>query len=158
MKAYVLSEEQKSASGFTNLFVITYKDFAATTTATTDLPITLTALNFGDVVEYNPLMEIKTAFAGLPDAIAVSLGVTSALTQFIGASNLVTTGPVAIAAKTAYTIAAAAAPYVTPTGGKNLIANFDVTDATNALSTATAGELWIWVKISRWAARDSIQA
>jgi hypothetical protein len=159
MKHYLSREIQKSATGFTDLFVLTHADLTAAVDAT-DQAIILDALEFGDLVGYNALIEIVTAFdasaVSADNAVTVSLGVTGALTQIIGASAISAAGA-GTAAKTAYSTAAGGAPYPVPTGGKDLIANFDITDADGALVDFSVGELWIWVNISRWASRSSIQ-
>lgn len=161
MRHYKLSAVQTAANGgFTDLFVLTHADLTAATD-TTDQAITLDALAFGDLVAYHALIEIVTAFdaanVSADNALTVSLGVTGALTQIIGASALAAAGA-GTAAKTAYAPAAGGSPYVTPTGGKDLIANFDITDADGALADYSAGEIRIWVNISRQAVRASIDA
>lgn len=161
MKHILLTAAQSAANhGFTDLFVLTHADLTDTTD-TNDQAITLDALAFGDLVGYNALIEIVTAFdaatVSADNALTVSLGVTSALTQIIGASALAAAG-VGTVAKTAYTTAAAGLPYITPTGGKDLIANFDITDADGAVADYTAGEIRIWVNISRWSKRAAIEA
>lgn len=160
MKHYLLNAAQKAASGgFTDLFVIGHADLTQATD-NTDQTLTLDALEFGDLVGYEAVIEIKTAFdaanVSADNALTVALGVTGATTQFIGASALSAAG-VGTAAKTAYATAAGGAPYPTPTGGKDILATFDITDADGALADFSAGEIWIWMKISRWAQRDSIQ-
>lgn len=160
MRHYLLNETQKSATGFTDLFVLTHADLTQATD-NTDQSITLDALEFGDLVGYHALIEIVTAFdaanVSADNAVTVSLGVTGALTQIIGASAIAASGA-GTAAKTAYATAAGGSPYVTPTGGKDLIANFDITDADGALADFSAGELRIWVNISRWSQRSAIDA
>lgn len=160
MKHYLAREIAKAASGFTDLFVLTHADLTEATD-NTDQAITLDALEFGDLVGYQALIEIRTAFdaatVSADNALTVSLGVTGALTQIIGASALAAAGA-GTAAKTAYAPAAGGAAYPTPTGGKNLIANFDITDADGALVDYTAGEIWIWVNISRYSVRTAIDA
>lgn len=161
MRHYKLSSEQAAANhGFTDLFVLTHADLTEATD-NTDQAITLDALAFGDLVGYNALIEIETAFdaanVSADNALTVSLGVTGALTQIIGASALAAAGA-GTAAVTGYATAAGGAPYSTPTGGKNLIANFDITDADGALADYSAGEIRIWVNISRRSQRASIAA
>lgn len=158
---YKLSAEQFAANGgFTDLFILTHADLTQAAD-NTDQAITLDALAFGDVVGYHALIEIVTAFdaaaVSADNALTVSLGVTGALTQIIGASALAAAGA-GTAAKTGYGTAAGGAAYVTPTGGKDLIANFDITDADGALVDYSAGEIRIWVNISRWSQRSSIDA
>jgi hypothetical protein len=161
MKHVLLTAAQSAANnGFTDLFVLTHADLTEATD-NTDQAITLDALDFGDLVGYNALIEITTAFdaatVSADNALTVSLGVNGALTQVIGASALAS-GGAGTAAKTAYATAAGGSPYVTPTGGKSLQANFDITDADGALVDYTAGEIRIWVNISRWSKRAAIEA
>lgn len=160
MKHYTLRGEQRAVLGFTDLYVVTDADLTPATD-TTDQALVLETLAFGDVVYYTALIEIKTAFdaanVSADNALTVSLGVTSALTQIIGASALAAAG-VGTAAKTAYAPAAGGSPYVVPTGGKDLIANFDLTDADGALADYSAGEIHIWANISRWAVRTGTLA
>jgi hypothetical protein len=157
---YLLKADQKAATGFTDLFIVTEADLTETTD-NTDQSVTLDALEFGDLVGYNALIEIRTAFdaatVSADNACTVSLGVTGAVTQIIGASAI-TAGGAGTAAKTAYATAAGGAAYPTPTGGKNLLVNFDVTDADGSLAEYTTGELWIWVNISRYSQRAAFQA
>lgn len=160
MRHTLLTAAQKAATGFTDLFVLTHADLTEAVD-NTDQAITLDALAFGDLVGYHALIEIVTAFdaaaVSADNALTVSLGVTSALTQIIGASALAAAG-VGTAAKTAYATAAGGAAYATPTGGKNLIANFDITDADGALVDYSTGEIRIWCNISRWASRAGVDA
>lgn len=157
MRHVLLNAAQKAATGFTDVFVLTHADLTQATD-NTDQSITLDALAFGDLVGYHALIEIVTAFdaaaVSADNALTVSLGVTSALTQIIGASALAASG-VGTVAKTAYATASGGSPYVTPTGGKDLIANFDITDADGALVDYSTGEIRIWVNISRWSQRAS---
>jgi hypothetical protein len=116
----------------------------------------LDALAFGDVV-FDSAIEVKTAW-GSPtatpvDTLSVAIGYTiAAPTEFIAASNLVTTGPVAIAAKVVYGHGETWVPYATPTGGKSIYAGFDA-DASGKPAETNAGEILIWMNISRWADR-----
>lgn len=161
MKHILLQASQSAAnSGYTDLFVLTHADLTQATD-NTDQSVTLDALEFGDVVGYNALIEIVTALdaanVSADNALTVSLGVTGALTQIIGASALAAAG-VGTVAKTGYATAAGGAPYVTPTGGKDLIANFDITDADGALADYSAGEIRIWCNIHRWSKRANTEA
>lgn len=161
MKHYLLNRTPRADNlGFTDLFVLTHADLTEATD-NTDQTITLDALAFGDVVGYEALVEIVTAFdaanVSADNALTVAIGVTGATTQIIGASALAASGA-GTAAKTAYATAAGGSPYVTPTGGKNLLATFDITDADGALADFSAGEIRVWLKISRWADRNGVQA
>lgn len=157
---YLLSAAQKAATGFTDLFVLTHADLT-TATDNTDQTITLDSLEFGDKVGYEALIEIVTAFdaanVSADNAMTVSVGVTGAVTQIIGASALAASGT-GTAAKTGYATAAGGSPYYTPTGGKDLLATFDITDADGAVADYSAGEIRIWLNISRWSQRAAIDA
>jgi len=154
MKHYKLRPPQIAAVGFTDLFVLTHADLTETTD-NTDQAITLDQVEFGDYIAYDALIEIKTAFdaASADEGLNITLGVNGALTQFIGNSALVSSGT-GTAAKTAYAPAAGGAPYIVPTGGKNIQANFDITDADGDLEDHSAGEVWIWMNIRRLIERD----
>lgn len=165
MKHYLLTAAQKAATGYTDLFVIQPKVDFTETTDNTDQTLTLDALAFGDIVENRALIEIKEALGttaagtGVPSAdfaCTISLGVTGATTQFIGASAIAAAGA-ATAAKTAYATAAGAAAYPVPSGGKNLLATVDITDADGSLAEVEYGEIWVWMDISRQSVRHDIQ-
>ncbi len=159
MRHYLLSREQRSTTGFTDLFVVTHADLTEATD-NTDQTLTLDALAFGDKVGYEAMIEIVTAFdaanVSADNAVTVALGVTGATTQFIGASAISAAGA-GTAAYTAYCTAAGGTPYPTPTGGKNILLTVDITDADGALADFGAGELAIWLNISRRADRAMAQ-
>lgn len=144
--------------GWTDLFVLTHADLTDPTD-NTDQTITLDALAFGDIVGYNAMIEIKTAFdaanVSADNALTLAVGVTGATTQIIGASALAAAGA-GTAALTCYTTAAGGTNYATPTGGKNLLATLDITDADGALVDYSAGEVWIWLTISRASERPPV--
>ena len=152
MRHYKFRADQIAASGgFTDLWIVTHADLT-TTANNTDETETLDAIEFGDIVHYDCLMEILTPFTPAPSGDAgvnVTLGVTGAVTQFLGNSAIMAAGA-ATAAKTGYAPAAAGVPYVVPTGGKDLLATFDITDADGNLAAFTAGELAILMKITRY--------
>lgn len=155
MKHIRLLPQQQARSGFTDLFVITHEDLT-TATDNTDQTLTLDQLAFGDIVKYDALIEIKTAFdaanVSADNALTIALGVTGATTQFVGASTLAT-GGAGTAAKTCYVPAAGGAAYATPTGGKDILATMDITDADGALADYSAGEIHIYLHISRFSER-----
>jgi len=165
MKHYLLTAEQSAANGGkTDLFVIEAGVDLTESTDNTDQVLTLDALAFGDVVQNNVLVEINLALGttaagtGTPSAdtaVAVSLGVTGAATQFLGASAVFAAGA-ATAAKTAYASANSVADYPTPTGGKDIILTADVTDVDGSLAELNYGEIWVWLTIVRWARRHII--
>ena len=143
-------------NGFTDLFTVTHADLVAAAADGVLEAVTLDTLAFGDIV-FDAMMEVKTAWgspAATPvDTLTVSVGYTVATpTEFIAASNLITTGPVAIAAKVAYGHGETWVPYATPTGGVTMYAGFDA-DASGKPAETNAGELLIWMNISRWADR-----
>lgn len=152
MKHIIYTPSQRARTGYSDLFVLTHADLTEATD-NTDQAITLDALAFGDIVKYDAVIQIKTALdaanVSADNAVTVSLGVTSALTQIIGASALAASGA-GTAAKTTYCAAAGGAAYPVPSGGKNLIANFDITDADGALADFSAGEIHIYVNIVRY--------
>jgi hypothetical protein len=146
-----LTPTQAARTGYTDLFVVTHADLTETTD-NTDQTLTLDALAFGDIVKYDAVIQIKTAFdaatISADNAVAVSLGVTGATTQIIGASAI-SAGGAGTAVTTGYSTAAGGSPYFTPTGGKNLLLTVDITDADGSLAEFTTGELHIWLNISR---------
>ena len=157
MKHYIFNEQQRAATGYTDLYVVTAADLTETTN-NTDQAITLDTLAFGDIVNNRASITIATAFdlAVAGETLAVSLGVTSALTQVIGASTIISSGT-AVAAKTSFVPAGSTAAYPTPSGGKSLLLNFDITAASGALATHDVGELLVYANISRYAHRVGIQ-
>jgi len=151
-------DQFKNAGGWTDLFVITHEDLT-TAADNTDQTLTLDALAFGDVVGLNALIEIKQAFdaanVSADNALTIAVGVTGATTQIIGASALAASGA-GTAAKTCYTTAAGGTYYPVPTGGKDLLATMDITDTDGALVDYSAGEVWVWLTISRESERPPL--
>lgn len=152
-KHIIFTPSQRAYTGYSDLFVLTHADLTEATD-NTDQTVTLDALAFGDSVKYDAVIQIKTAFdaanVSADNALTVSLGVTGAATQIIGASALAASGA-GTAAKTTYCTAAGGAAYPTPTGGKNLIATFDINDADGALADYSAGEIHVYLNIVRQA-------
>jgi hypothetical protein len=151
MKRIRLLPAQQARTGYTDLFVLTHADLT-TAADNTDQTVTLDTLAFGDIIKYDAFIQIKTAFdaatASADNALTVALGVTGATTQIIGASALAASGA-GTAAKTTYCTAAGGVAYPVPTGGKDLLATFDITDADGALVDYTAGEIHIYMHIIR---------
>ena len=142
MKHYRLKNNQQHAGGFTDLFVLTHADLTETTDNTAQA-IVLTALDIGDVVFPNMLLEVVTnASGGSVSTCTGSVGVTGALTQFIGNSNLLSAG------NEYFAPANTVAPYVCVAGSINVEANF-IPDSGHDLEDLTAGEFWVWACISR---------
>jgi hypothetical protein len=158
MKHFRLTPTQAARTGYTDLFVITHADLTETTD-NTDQTITLDALAFGDLIKYDALLQIKTAFdaatISADNAVTVAIGVTGATTNIIAASAI-SSGGAGTAVTTGYGMAAAALPYFTPTGGKNLLATVDITDADGSLAEFTTGELHLWMYISRNSERVAV--
>lgn len=158
MKHYRLNSQQVSSNkGYTDCFVLNHADLTEATD-NTDQAVALATLAMGDVVDNNPMVEIVTAFDA-PSAnatLAVSVGVTSALDTILAAKTLINSGTAAAAGTSFAPSSGLYYPYVTPSGGKTLYANFDITDADGALADCTQGEIRIWLTISRKADRDRV--
>lgn len=135
---------QRVAGFFTDLFVIKSTDFT-TAVNNTAQSFTLAALAIGDIVEGIGLLEVKTVVAGLVTCTA-DVGVTGALTQYINGVDCVGAGAIA------FVPAGSANPFACIAANKSLLATFHP-GAAEALASATAGEVWIWARISRVADR-----
>lgn len=159
MKHYRLKTLQQTKTGFTDLFVLTHEDL---TVSTDDLlqNIALCTLKAGDVVFDRTTMQIKTAFTPDPSAnatVTLSVGRTSTgYTDLLAASNLNNAGT-QIAAGVAYAAAGGVANQVIAADDTVVYAQFDINDADGNLAAHTAGELHVWMAISRSADRN-IQA
>lgn len=136
MKRYPLKSLQYTKQGLTDLYILEQSDFVTNTTTAH----VLTALAVGDIV-HRVIQETKTYLAG-PATGTVSTGVVGALTQFTAASDVKSAAAKYVAAVASVT------PYPTNTA-VNLVAN-----AILGSGAVTAGEVWIWVGISRAAERD----
>jgi hypothetical protein len=140
MKHLRLNNTAAVKLGFTDVWRITQSDLTETTNNTTQA-ITLLALAVGDIVKQEDfVLEVVTNGATLV-TYTVSLGITGAVTQILGASNVL----------------AAGAEYFAPAES---VANYPVTSATNLLATFTPGaaealasgtalDILIWGRISR---------
>lgn len=158
-KHYLLTEDQKAANGFTDLFVIKYDNstLLAESTDNTPASVVLDGLVRGDVVRQDALIEITTAWSG--DAAltgTVSLGVVGDTTAITPTLTLTTTGTGAAIGGAVVSANQTDAGYVATTG-INLVAEF-TPDADSAVDEWTAGEIRIWVNISRRATRNLAQA
>lgn len=155
MKHEILRNPQQFNGGFTDLFIIGVdqvrsvsngvvslsSDFTAAATSQT---ITLTALNIGDVVLNHAIAYVKTPLTGgSVSAATLSLGVTSATTQFLNAVDVFTNA----ASAGGTFVTAAPNSYATIAASKNLLATMGSTTAN--LNALTAGEIWIYCKITR---------
>jgi hypothetical protein len=140
--------------GWTDLFVVNRTELTETTDNTAQA-IVLDVLKKGDVVAQNALIEIGTVFAGPSDLTATcSVGVTSALTTFTPAATICTAGAGATVA-TGDTSDCQTNSHYIAAADINLLANF-IPDADSALDEFTAGELRIWLTISRYADRSAV--
>ena len=158
MKHYLLSEEQKSRTGFSDLFVIPYND-AALTAAVADntaVAVTLTSLALGDVVKQDVIVEPSVGWTGPSDLTAtVSVGVTGTATALTPALTI-TTGGAATAVSTADTSDNQTNAHYAAAATIAMIATF-TPDADSGVDEFTAGELKIWANISRAAARLRVE-
>lgn len=158
-KHYLLTEDQKAANGFTDLFVIKYDNstLLAESTDNTAAAVVLDGLVLGDVVKQDALVEVTTAWAGDAALTAtVSVGVVGTATALTPALTITTAGTGA-AVGTAETSDNQTNAHYVATTGINLIATF-TPDADSAVDEFTAGELRIWLNISRQATRNLAQA
>lgn len=159
MRHYNLKALQHTKAGLTDLFIITAADGIAasgSSTDNTDCTVTLATLAFGDVVRNHAICEIKTAATPIPSAdcaLSCSVGVTGAVAQFISAFAVITAGA-AIGVETTYAPGAAVGDYAVPSGGKDLLFTFDISDADGAVADITTLEIWVWLGISRKADRS----
>lgn len=134
-----LTNLQAAKLGFTHCFQLLQEHFTETTNNTPQA-ITLMTLKAGDVFfGQDCMMEVKVNGATLA-TYTVSLGVTGALTQFIGNSNVLAAGAEYFAP------AESVAPYVA-TADIALVAN-GICGAAEALASGTGLEMYIWCKIS----------
>jgi hypothetical protein len=134
------------SGGFTDLFIIgTTRNSGGTdfTAAATQQTYNLLALNIGDIV-MAPFMilEVKTNALGTSVTAATgSVGVTSALTQFTAAANLL------VAGNEFFTCPNTVTPY--PTVAASIYLTFDLNTTGANVSVLSTGEFWIWANISR---------
>lgn len=160
MKHYRLKALQQTKTGFTDLFVLTHEDVNSNDTDDLLSNVALCTLQKGDVVFDKTVAQLKTEFTPDPSAnatVTLSVGRTSSgYTDFLGASNLINAGT-QIAAGIAYAAGASVANQVIAADGTVVYAQFDINDADGDLEDLTAGEVWVWMSISRSADRD-IQA
>jgi hypothetical protein len=157
MRHSKLSAAQAAAVGFTDLFVVTSTDLAGGTSDNTAYQVALDALNLGDVVDAELIAEIVTPFASAGGSPIVTLtftvGTAGTPAQLLATSGLIGTST-GVAAKTAYVPPPTVGAYKS-SGGENLVAEFTPDNAAKT-ADATAGEVWIWAKISRSATRGIV--
>lgn len=140
MRHYQLNHHERLATGFTDLIAVRYTDF---TSAVAQAPqtINLIPLAVGDLVGPEFLAEVKTTWAGLTSA-EMEIGITGNTNRWSG-SFAVISAKVVTALHDIAPLAVAAATQLTAT----------LTPDPQALNAATAGELRIWMRISRKAQR-----
>jgi hypothetical protein len=158
MKHYLLNEDQKAATGFSDLFVIPYTDAAlvAAVADNTAVAVTLTALALGDVVKQDVIVEPSIGWTGPSDLTAtVSVGVTGTATALTPALTITTAGA-ATAVSTADTSDNQTNAHYAASTAINMIATF-TPDADSGIDEFTAGELKIWANISRAASRLRVE-
>lgn len=146
MKHLRLNNHATVRTGFTDVWRITQTDLTETTNNTTQA-ITLITLAVGDIVDQESfILEVVTNGATLV-TFTCSLGVTGAVTQILGASNILAAGaeyfaPAESVAR--YVAAASIAIIATFTPG-----------AAEALASGTGTDLLVWGRISRKAERST---
>ncbi len=143
MKQYTLNQMEKAQSGFTDLYILTIADMTSLANST---DITLSKLVAGDIVfPSKMLVEVRTAVVGPTGTPTGSVGITGAVTQFTAATSVIATGYVAPTGAAAYIV----------TGSTNLLYDFQAGGGNGA--AATAGEIWVWASISRYADRSVLK-
>lgn len=160
MRHYKLSKDQRAARGFTDLFVITADD-ATETTNQTSQAVVLDKVNLGDVIRNHTLMEIKTPFTpqlSADSSVLAQVGRTGPAYTDVGAAVL-QAGGVARPVGTTTSGSESIADQVIAADDTDLVCYLaNATDADGALSTLTAGELWIWMDINRSSERPPLGA
>lgn len=131
--------------GWTDVWEITHEDLSNTVNNTPQ-SLVLAELAVGDEVSNDMLLEVIDNVAGLTTATA-EVGVTSATTQFIGASNL-------LAAGVEYYVPAYSVPNYPCTGSAKQLLCTVRGGASEALVAASAGRFRIWAQMSRKVDRD----
>lgn len=152
MRHYLLNAAQKAANpGFTDCFVIPYTDLTEGTDNTAE-SVTLDGLVLGDVVQQNVLVDITAAWNG--DAAltgTVSVGVVGDTTALTPALTIATAGTGTAVGNGNQSASQTDAAYRASTG-VNLVAEF-TPDSDSANDEYTAGEIRIYMNISRFASR-----
>ncbi len=151
-KHYLLNSEQRARTGFTDLFIVKYTDVSASIADNTAATVTLDSLALGDVVLQDTLIEVRTAWAGPSDLTATaSVGVTGTATALTPALTITTAGAGTAILTTDTSDNQTNAHYAASTA-IDLIATI-TPDADSGVDEFTAGELAIWMNISRAADR-----
>ena len=148
-----------SALGYTDMFVIDY-NHASLTAAVADntaVAVTLDGLAANDVVRQDVLIEVTSGWTGPSDLTATaSVGVTGTATALTPALTITTAGA-ASAVGTADTSDNQTNAHYVAASAINLIATF-TPDADSGVDEFTAGQLRIYMNISRSAERLAIAA
>lgn len=151
-KHYLLNSEQRARTGFTDLFIVKYTDVSASIADNTAATVTLDSLALGDVVLQDTLIEVRTAWAGPADLTATaSVGVTGTATALTPALTITTAGA-GTAITTTDTSDNQTNAHYAAAAAIDLIATI-TPDADSGVDEFTAGELAIWMNISRAADR-----
>lgn len=153
MTLTVLPAEDRAATGFTHLLNIKAADFTETTDNTDQTLTALGSLVLGDVIGYDYLVDIVTAFdtdgAGTPPSadttISLDIGYTGATTALCTVA-LMTSGT-ATAVNTAYVPAESAAADAMA-GSVSLLATLNITDADGSLAEIDYGEANVYFKLN----------
>lgn len=127
-------------SGYTDIFVLKVADFKVLTNGT---QIILCPLAVGDIIR-EVFIDVRTAIVGPTGTPTISVGNTATATQFTNTVSLVTAPSTTLNNSGAPAAVAAAT---------NLIVDFEAGGGNGA--AATAGEVWIFANIKRWADRNT---
>ena len=146
METVNLGTVQERADGWTNFYRIVLADLSGT--GATSLVVNLTTLAVGDYVRLAAYY-LQTAFtSGTITALKLDVGVNGAATTLINQAETLTATPAACAIWNG--ASADGGGYIT-TATKTLQAQFTATGGN--LTALTAGEVWIWIAISRLGVR-----
>lgn len=153
------SAAEIAALGYTDLFVIDY-DHATLTAAVADntaVAVVLDGLRANDVVRQDTLIEITAGWTGPADLTATaSVGVVGTATAITPALTITTAGAATAVGTTDTSDAQTNADYVAASA-INLIVTF-TPDADSGVDEFTAGQLRVYMNISRSANRLAISA
>ncbi len=151
MKHYLAKTLDQPKPGFTDLFVVSASDLTDVTNDELQ-NILLCKLQKGDVVFDRTLVEVATALSPAPSAnatVTASVGRTAAsYVDCIAAATLINAGTATAAGVTA-AAGAAIGHQVIAADDTSLYCQVDINDADGNLAQITAGEIHIWMSISR---------
>jgi len=152
MRHYLLTNQERANSGYTDCFVVLSSDL--TTTSGQDHTVNLCPLALNDVVKSDMVVEVVTPFAHANSGTTVEIGYTDDFDAFIDAKSI------EAAANTSYLMGdgsgATNVGYIEDAASKYLVCKVTVT--TSVVNTCTAGEIRIWANINRAADRQAVQA